>query len=64
MVRSARVLARVAVGLVAVMATMTLNFMPHAFAVTSHRALNDTRPVSSAPVTVDFAIQYLSLIHI
>ena len=62
MVRSARVLSRVAVGLVAVMATMTLNFMPQAFAVTSHRALNDTRPVSSAPVTVDFAIEYFGVV--
>jgi hypothetical protein len=62
MVRNARVWARVAVGLVAVVAAVTLNVMPQAFAVTSHRALNDTRPVGSAPVTVDFPIEYFGVV--
>jgi len=62
MVRNARVLARVAVGVVAVVAAVMLNVMPQAFAVTSHRALNDTRPVSSAPVRVDFPIEYFGVV--
>lgn len=62
MVRNARVVARVAVVLLAVVAAVALNVMPQAFAVTSHRALNDTRPVGSAPVTVDFPIEYFGVV--
>src|SRR5262245_14627067 len=35
---------------------------PVALAVTSHAPLNDTRPVGSAPVRVDFPIEYFGLV--
>jgi hypothetical protein len=44
------------------MAAMSLSAMPEAFAVTSHRPLNDTRPVGAGPVTVDFPIEYFGVV--
>ena len=65
MVHEVRVLARVSVALMAllaVVAVVILNPLPQALAVTSHRTLNDTRPVSSAAVTVDFPIEYFGVV--
>ena len=65
MVHKARVLARVSVALtslLAVVVLVVLNPLPQALAVTSHRTLNDTRPVSSAAVTVDFPIEYFGVV--
>ncbi len=60
--RNARTWARLTVALVAVVAALTLGPSPQALAVTSHRALNDTRSIGSAPVEVDFPIQYFGVV--
>jgi hypothetical protein len=49
------VFAVVAVGLV-------LTALPRAFAVTSHKPLNDTRPVVAGPVHVAFPIEYFGVV--
>lgn len=60
--RIRRVLARLVMCAVAAGATVILDPMPQAFAVTSHRALNETRPVVSAQVSVDFPVQYFGVV--
>ncbi len=56
-------MSRVGVVLVAsVIATFCLAAVPPAYAVTSHRPLNDTRPVGAGVVTVDFPIEYFGLV--
>jgi hypothetical protein len=41
---------------------LALGAVPPAVAVTSHRALDDTRPVVAGPVRVDFPIEYFGLV--
>ena len=53
--------ARAAALVVFVVGAFSLIEMPQALAVTSHKPLNDTRAVGSAPVTVDFPIEYFGL---
>ncbi|MFL6157939.1 MAG: N-acetylmuramoyl-L-alanine amidase [Marmoricola sp.] len=62
MISRTRLLARLGVAVVAVVVTVTLTTVPQAVAVTSHRTLNDTRAVGSAPVAVDFAIEYFGVV--
>lgn len=62
MALNARLFARLAVLVAGLLAAMSLSVMSEAFAVTSHKPLNDTRPVGSAPVTVDFPIEYLGVV--
>ena len=57
-----RVLARAAAVIAGLTAAASLSFVPQASAVTVHRPLNDTRPVGSAPVSVDFPIEYFGVV--
>lgn len=58
-----RVLARAAsVVVFTLAAAVMINLGPQALAVTSHRALNDTRPVTSGPVTVSFAMEFFGVV--
>jgi len=57
-----RPLARATVVVAGLLVAMLLSAVPQAVAVTSHKPLNDTRPVSAAPVTVDFPIEYLGVV--
>ncbi len=55
--------ARVAgVAVATVLASVALAVVPQAFAVSSHRPLNDTRPVSAGVVEVSFPIEYFGLV--
>ena len=45
-----------------VIASFALAAVPSAYAVSSHRALNDTRPVTAGVVEVDFPIEYFGLV--
>jgi hypothetical protein len=53
--------ARAAALLVFVVGAFSLLEVPQALAVTNHKPLNDTRAVGSAPVIVDFPIEYFGL---
>jgi hypothetical protein len=55
-------LARVTLAVAALLGLLAIGVMPTAAAATSHRVLNDTRAVSSAPVVVDFPIQYFGVV--
>ena len=58
-----RVLARAAVLAVSTLITaLSFGIVPQAVAVTTHKPLNDTRPVGSAPVEVDFPIEYFGVV--
>lgn len=57
-----RAAARIVTLAVTLVAALSLSFVPTATAITSHRPLNDTRPVGSAPVKVDFPIEYFGLV--
>ena len=57
-----RVVARAAVVVSVLAAAVSLTVVPQAFAVTSHKPLNDTRAVGSAPVSVDFPIEYFGVV--
>ena len=56
------VLARAAVVVVFLVGVTSLSLMPRAFAVTTHKPLNDTRVVGSGPVRVDFPIEYFGVV--
>lgn len=62
MVPTSRPLARVAVAVAALLGSLVIGVMPTASAATSHRVLNDTRAVGSAPVVVDFPIQFFGVV--
>ncbi|HEU4514646.1 MAG TPA: N-acetylmuramoyl-L-alanine amidase [Nocardioidaceae bacterium] len=47
---------------VALVATLSFVEAPRAVAVTTHKPLNDTRAVGSAPVEVEFPIEYFGLV--
>ena len=55
-------LARITVAALALAAGLAIGVAPTASAVTSHRPLNDTRPVGAGVVTVDFPIQYFGVV--
>ena len=55
-------LARAALVVGLVVAALSFSAAPQAEAVTSRKPLNDTRPVGSAPVRVDFPIEYFGLV--
>jgi hypothetical protein len=57
-----RALARLLLVLATALAGVVLLPAAQASAVVSHRALNDTRPVSAAPVHVDFPVEYFGLV--
>lgn len=61
-VHTRRALARAAVVVATLVAAASLSVVPQAVAVTSRAPLNDTRPVGSAPVRVDFPIEYFGLV--
>ncbi len=54
--------ARAAVVVSILAAALSVSVVPSSFAVTSHKPLNDTSPVSSAPVSVDFPIEYFGVV--
>jgi hypothetical protein len=56
------VLVRASTLVVLLVAAFSLIELPHAQAVTSRKPLNDTRQVGSAPVSVDFPIEYFGLV--
>ncbi len=62
MVSKLRILVRIVAVLAGAVAVTTVISTPQALAVTSHRALNDTRAVGSAPVSVDFPIEYFGVV--
>lgn len=62
MLANNRLAARAAVLVSLLVAAMSLSVVPQAVAVTSHKPLNDTRPVGAGPVTVDFPIEYFGLV--
>jgi hypothetical protein len=51
-----------AVAVATLVASLALIAMPSAYAVSSHRPLNDTRPVGVGVVAVDFPIEYFGLV--
>ncbi len=58
-----RVLARAAVlAVITLVTALSFSIVPQAVAVTTHKPLNDTRPVGSAPVEVDFPIEYFGVV--
>jgi hypothetical protein len=58
-----RVLARaVSVVVFTLVSAVMINVGPQAMAVTSHKALNDTRAVRSGPVSVSFPMEYFGLV--
>lgn len=50
------------VAVATLIASLTMAVVPSAYAVSSHRALNDTRPVGVGVVTVDFPVEYFGLV--
>ncbi len=57
-----RLLARAVAACVGLAAALTLGLAPHAMAVPTPRTLNDTRPATAGPVSVDFAIEYFGVV--
>jgi hypothetical protein len=57
-----RVLARVLLVAIALALLMPVDLVPQAVAVTSRTPLNDTRSIGSAPVHLDFPIEYLGVV--
>lgn len=57
-----RVLARGVALVLTVASALLLGVVPQASAVVSHKPLNDTRVVGSAPVRVNFSIEYFGLV--
>ncbi len=57
-----RAVTRIVTLVVTLVAALSLSFLPTATAVTSHRPLNDTRPVGNAPVKVGFPIEYFGVV--
>jgi hypothetical protein len=51
-----------AVAVTTLIASVALAVVPSAYAVSSHRPLNDTRPVGAGVVSVDFPIEYFGLV--
>lgn len=62
MLMRSRVLARTCVVVAALALLLPVDLLPRAVAVTSRTPLNDTRPVGSAPVHVDFPVEYLGVV--
>jgi hypothetical protein len=62
MVLNTHRLVRAVAAAVMFLAAMFVGVLPTASAVTSHRPLNDTRPVGVGAVTVDFPIEYFGLV--
>jgi hypothetical protein len=62
MVSTTRLLVRASVALAVLAGATAVGAVPTASAVTSHRPLNDTRPVGSGPVDVDFPIEYFGVV--
>jgi hypothetical protein len=50
------------VAVATLIASLALAAVPSAYAVNSHRPLNDTRPVGAGVVAVDFPIEYFGLV--
>ena len=57
-----RLLVRTAAVTTGIAAALALGVAPHSVAVTLPRTLNDTRPVGSGPVAVDFPIEFFGLV--
>ena len=57
-----RLLVRGVIAVVVVVASLGVGLLPTASAVTTPRPINDTRPASAAPVTVDFPIEYFGVV--
>lgn len=62
MSRCRRVLSRAAVLVAATLALTAVGDVLPVYAVSSHRTLNDTRPVGAGVVVVDFPIEYFALV--